>query len=361
MSSSEAIKREKSSSLTVLLLMLAVPVLVVLGIVYLVTVYQPEKEGTAIADQTVERMIGLSTPIVGGNRLAAGFTDADNDLVADAPTDPALWIDPPTLTFSYIAQEEPEKIRDAWKPFVDHLSKITGRPVEYKLYTDSMDQLKAIRSGELHVAGLNSGSVPIAVDAAGYVPVGLVPGTSGEALTSTKFIVPAGGAIKRLEDIRGREMTYTTPLSNSGFKAPILTLLEKAKLRPGTDYKIRYSHGHGQSILGIARQEYEVAAVASDMIDRAIAAGEVKKDSDFRVVYESESFPTGSLGYVHTLKPELATKVREALLTFDWKGTSLEKELAASKKTTLVPANYKNDFSLLRKIDDVTGTAHVLP
>ena len=34
--------------------------------------------------------------------LDARYTDADGDLVADAPTDPKDWIDPDTLVFSGI-------------------------------------------------------------------------------------------------------------------------------------------------------------------------------------------------------------------------------------------------------------------
>jgi len=357
MSESNAVKKETSSSLTLLLLTLTVPVLVVIGVVYLWMVYKPTKDGEADSGATIEKMIGLSTPIVGGNRLAPEFTDADGDLVADSPADPAKVIDPPTLYFSYIAQEEPEKARAAWKPFVDYLSKVTGKPVEYKLQTDSAEQLKAIKEGQLHVTGLNSGAVPTAVDAAGFVPVCVVPGNEGAGVTSSSFIVPAASPMKTLEDIRGHYIAYTYPTSNSGFKAPILTLLEKSNLRPGKDYNIRYSQGHEQSIVGIAKKEYEVAAVASDMLQRAIVANEITKN-DYRVLYESESFPTASMGMAYNLKPELAAKIKEALLTFDWKGTPLEAELASSTKTTFLPANYKNQFSLLRKIDDVTGTKH---
>jgi phosphonate transport system substrate-binding protein len=151
-------------------------------------------------------------------------------------------------------------------------------------------------------------------------------------------------------------MVYTTPTSNSGFKAPILALMEKAGLQPGVDYNIRYSQGHEQSIKGLVAKQYEVTAVANDMLERAVAAGEIKK-GDYRIVYESESFPTGSIGYSHKLKPELAEKIKAAMLSYDWKGSPLEKELA-SPATKFVSANYKDQFSLLRKIDDVTGTKH---
>lgn len=223
-------------------------------------------------------------------------------------------------------------------------------------YNDTVEQLKALRAGELHVTGLNSGTVPMAVNAAGFVPVCLVPGVKGDGVTHTRVIVRADSPIQSLDDIRGKEMVYTSPTSNSGFKAPILALMEKANLQPGVDYNIRYSQGHDQSIKGLAAKQYEVTAVASDMLERAEAAGEIKR-SDYRVIYESESFPAGSLGYTHKLKPELADQIRAAMLSFDWKGTALENELA-SPTTKFVPANYKDQFALLRKIDDVTGTKH---
>jgi phosphonate transport system substrate-binding protein len=208
----------------------------------------------------------------------------------------------------------------------------------------------------LHITGLNSGSVPVAVDAAGFVPVALIPGTEGTGVTHTEIIVRADSAIQSLADIKGKEMVYTSPNSNSGFKAPILALLEKANLHPGQDYNIRYSQGHEQSIKGVAAKQYEVTAVAADMLERGLAAGDIKK-GDYRVIYESETFPAGCIGYTYKLKPELAAKVKAAILSFDWKGTPLEKQLV-STKTQFVPANYKEQFSLLRKIDDVTGTKH---
>jgi phosphonate transport system substrate-binding protein len=183
-----------------------------------------------------------------------------------------------------------------------------------------------------------------------------VPGVAGDGITHTEIIVPASSPIQSLADVRSRTMTYTTPTSNSGFKAPILALMEKSDLHPGEDYNIVYSQGHEQSIKLIATRQAEVAAVASDMLKLASDAGDIKP-GDYRVIYKSESFPTGCVGYSHRLKPELAGKIREAMLSFDWKGTALEKQLV-SAKTQFVPANYKDQFALLRRIDDATGTRH---
>ena len=126
---------------------------------------------------------------------------------------------------------------------------------------------------------------------------------------------------------------------------------------PGRDYAIRYSLGHDQSIKGIAEKKYQAAAVANDVLKRAINNGTIKPDQ-FRSIYKSERFPSAGFGYVYNLKPELAAKVRDALLKFDWKGTSVEKEFAPSGQTKFVPVTYKDDWSLIRRIDDQIGYVH---
>lgn len=61
-------------------------------------------------------------------------------------------------------------------------------------------------------------------------------------------------------------------------------------------------------ILGVASGDYEMAAVASDVFDRMITRGTVKRE-DFRIVYRSANFPTSSFAHAHDLRPELASKL----------------------------------------------------
>ena len=299
------------------------------------------------------------TPTPVAHKLDARYTDADGDLVADAPTDPAKLISPATITFSYVAVEDAEKSRAAWKPFCDYLSKATGHPVEYVLLTSTNDEIKAMRDGKLCVAGFNSGAVPSAVNRAGFVPVCGVPTPDGSAMTHTAIIVPADSPLRSPTDLKGRELTLTDPSSNSGYKAPLVMLRSKFNLQPLSDVMLRYSGSHESSIAGIANHHYEAAAVAADMLDRETAAGHIKPDQ-YRIIYASDAFPTAGLGYAYNLAPDLAKKVREALLSFDWKGTSLEAELASTKSTKFVPVNYKDNWTLIRSIDDQMGFAQKL-
>jgi phosphonate transport system substrate-binding protein len=289
------------------------------------------------------------------HKLDAKFTDADANLVADPPTDPSQFVDPPTLRFAFIEEEDVEKQKKAWQPFMEYLSKATGKPVEYQMLVGETDMLKAMRDGKLDVAGFNTGSVPSAVNLCGFTPVCAVPTAQGSALTRTEIIVAPDSPLKSAADLKGHELTLTEPNSNSGYKAPLVLLHSDFGLVPLTDISLRFSGSHEASIEGIASRTYEAAAVAEDMLSRESAAGKIKSDQ-YRVIYSSEPFPTAGLGYVYNLKPELAAKIKDALLSFDWKGTPLEDIFNGAQQTKFVPVDYKNDWPLIRRIDDQMGT-----
>jgi phosphonate transport system substrate-binding protein len=309
------------------------------------------------SNDTLVALAGLKQPV--SNHLDRRFTDADGDLVADPPKDAKDFIDPPTLTFCYTPVDDPKPFKQAWADFTKHLSEITGKPVEYMMITSDQEQLRALRDGKLHVAGLNTGRVPIAVDACGFVPVAMLAGDDDAGgRTHTEIIVSSSSSIHQVRDLKGHELTLTVAGSNSGFKAP-LVFLQEFDLLPGRDYRIRYSGSHDQSIADIAGGQFEAAAVAADVLQRAVTAGAIKPEQ-FRSVYKSENFPTAGLGYVYNLKPELAAKVGEALLKYPWPGTSMEKFFGQSGQHGLVPVNYKDDWSLVRRVDDATGYEHVV-
>lgn len=342
------------------LLLTIIIVVILMGIAAAITYFITVRRVVTASQQgTHERlmaMTGLANPVT--NKLGDRFTDADGDLVADPPTDPSKLIDPATLAFSYVAQEDTETASAVWQPFMEALSKATGKTVEYLPVKTSDDQLRALRDGKLHVAGLNSGSVPIAVNAAGFIPVARVPTNDPEG-TNVEIIVPADSELKTAGDLRDHELTLTEFNSNSGFKAPLVLLRSDFGIEPERDYFIRTSGSHEESIRGVARKDYHAAAVASDMIDRLAARGEVDRKK-IRTIYESESFPSAAIGYVYHLEPQLAETIRKVILSFEIQGTPLVQEFGGVKNPHFLPVTYKNDWALIRRIDDASGNKHVI-
>jgi phosphonate transport system substrate-binding protein len=319
----------------------------------------PLRAQTAEENKLFTTLTGLNNHQI-ANALDERYTDADGDLVADPPKDPAQLLDPPTLRFNYLADDTGQDFRAAFKELLAAVSKATGKPVEYVSYASTDDKLRALRDGRLAFGGLNTGSVPRGVCTAGFVPLCQAGDAQGVAGYQMQIIVPADSPLTKLSDLRGHELTLTDPNSNSGYKAP-LVLLRESGMVPPTDYLIRYSHGQVQSIQGIKTHAYEAAAIAGDVLRRQQTAGHIAP-GDYKVIYTSDqTFPDAAIGAAYNLKPELTAKIRAALLAFDWKGTGLEKLFSAEGKVRFVPTDYKKNWEYVRRIDDSIGYAYALP
>jgi len=287
------------------------------------------------------------------------FRDADGDLVADAPTDPKEWVDPATLIFAYTPVEDPEVYRKVWDEFLAHMTKVTGKRVIFFPVQSNAAQLEAMRAGRLHVAGFNTGSNPLAVNCAGFVPFAMMASLKDEFGYEMEIIVQADGALQKVEDIRGKTMAFTDPNSNSGFKAPSALLKAQFGLEANRDFKPAFSGKHDNSILGVANKDYDAAAIANSVMKRMVVRGAVDS-AKLRSIYKSDTFPTTGYGHVYNLKPELAAKVREAFFTFKWEGTQLLKEFERSTPPAqkFLPITYQKNWAVVRDIDKAMNVSY---
>lgn len=287
------------------------------------------------------------------------FCDANGDMVADAPTDPKQWIDPGTLIFAYTPVEDPEVYRGVWDEFLRHMEKTTGKKVQFFPVQSNAAQLEAMRAGRLHVAGFNTGSNPLAVNCAGFVPFTMMASKQGAYGYEMEIIVPADSSAKKIEDLKGKTIAFTSQTSNSGYKAPSALLASAYGMQADKDYKTAFSGKHDNSVIGVANKDYDAAAVANSVMNRMIARKAVD-DSKIRSIYKSQSFPTTGYGYVYNLKPELAEKVRQAFFTFNWEGTQLLKEFGKAEpaQEAFIPITYKEHWAVVREIDQAMKVAY---
>lgn len=291
------------------------------------------------------------------------YCDRNGDLVADAPTDSSQWVDPDTLIFSYSSGRDPVIYREAWSDFLEHMEKVTGKNVLFFPAPSNAAQIEAMRSGRLHVAGFNTGSNPLAVNCAGFVPFTIMASPNGDYGYSMEILTYSGSGIEKVEDIRGRTLALTTPTSNSGFKAPLALLKSEFDMIPGRDFKTTFSGGHDNSILGVMNKNYAAAAIADPVKLHMIKRDEINQE-DTIVIYQSQKFPTTGYGHVYNLKPELAEKVKEAFLSFQWdrpdgSPTSLKVEFSRSNEGQFIPITYQNHWNVVRKIDEANNVSYV--
>ncbi|WP_445328173.1 phosphate/phosphite/phosphonate ABC transporter substrate-binding protein [Xanthobacter versatilis] len=292
-------------------------------------------------------------------KLDPRFTDANGDMVADAPTDPSKQIDPDTLIFSYTPVEDPAVYAKVWQEFTDHLAKVTGKKVQFFPVQSNAAQLEAMRAGRLHVAGFNTGSNPIAVACSGFVPFAMMASKDGAYGYEMEIITYPGSGITKVEDIKGKKMAFTSETSNSGYKAPSALLRSQFGMEAGKDYEPAFSGKHDNSIIGVANKDYPAAAVANSVMKRMIARGVIKPEQVV-TIYKSQTFPTTGYGYAYNLKPELAAKVKEAFFSFNWDGTALLKEFQSAEppQEKFIPITFKETWAVVRQVDDAMGVSY---
>ncbi len=279
--------------------------------------------------------------------LDVRYCDEDGDLVADTPKNSKEWLDPNPLIFSYTPVEDPSVYENVFTEFMQYLSKKTGKQVRWYGAESYAAQVEAMRSGRLHVAGISTGPTVFGVNLAGYVPFAIMCKGDGTFGYKLQLITQAESDIKQVKDLKGRKVAHVTPSSNSGNQAP-RALFKDMGVVPDEDYKVIYSGKHDNSIMGVANKDYDAAPIASSVLDRMVQKGVVKREA-LRIIWESDPFPTTSYGMAHNLKPDLQKKIREAFLTFDWKGTGLEKEFG-KQADTFCPITFEKNWKPIRII-----------
>ncbi len=277
--------------------------------------------------------------------LDALYCDENGDLVADTPKDKGKWKNPGTLVFTYTPVEDPAVYENIFKPFLDHLGKVTGKKIVYYQVHANAAEVEAMRSGRLHVGGFSTGPTGFAVNLAGAVPFAVKGNEKELQGYHLIVIVKKGSPYQKLADLKGKKVAHTSPSSNSGNLAPRV-LFPPEGLAPEKDYTVVYSGKHDQSVLGVNSGDYDAAPVASDVYDRMVRRGTVKGE-DFRIIFKSPLFPTSSFAYAHDLHPDLVAKIKEAFFSFRYPPDMLKAFEGADR---FYPITYKEHWAAVRKI-----------
>jgi phosphonate transport system substrate-binding protein len=280
------------------------------------------------------------------------YCDDNSDMVADVPADPKKLKNPSTIVFTYTPVEDPAVYENVFKPFTTHLAACLNKKVVFYQVQSNAAEIEAMRSGRLHVGGFSTGPTAFAVNLAGAVPFA-VKGTAKEFQGYNLIvIVKASSPYQKLSDLKGKKVAHTSPSSNSGHLAP-MSLFPGQGLTPDKDYKIIFSGKHDQSVMGVNSGDYDAGAVASDVFHRMAERGQVK-ESEFRVIYRSQKFPTSSFAYAHDLDPKLVDKMLSCF--YDYRFPP-EMQKAFDGADRFFPINYKTTWEVVRAVAKGSGQA----
>jgi len=337
---------------------LATPVRVVLYLALAVTIAYVAYRGVEASQARAQLKKALDNSVVGigvveanQKHLAPQYSDKAGRLLADPPADASEFINPETLEVAEIDDPDADASEVDWQEFQAHLAQVTGKKVNLRKYTNSADDVAAVKEGKIQVVALHAADAPYLVNNAGFIPVAILANEGNATGHRMEIVVPAASSIHSLADLRGHTLTCTDPLSISGYRGAVALLLQDAHLRPNIDYFMIFSGSQKQSVLGLVKPKgaFEAVAVNDDKLQKQLDKGKIKA-SDFRIIYESPAIPRTTIGYVYNLQPDLAAKVRQAVVGFANKGGT--EDGATGKPSHFFPIDYRRDFEFVRKIDD---------
>jgi phosphonate transport system substrate-binding protein len=271
------------------------------------------------------------------------YCDEGRDLVADTPSQGYRLRDPETLVFSYVPLENASIDEKAFAEFMQHLAKTTGKKVRWADARSSAEQIKAMRDGQVQVAGVAPGPTVYAVNLAGYVPIAVMCRDDGTFDYKLQLIARKDSKIRSPDDLGNRKVAYVSTLSNmADFNA------EGAR--------IVYSGSQGKSIDGVVNREYDAAVVNSNDLERMQMKGGAYAN-DLSIVWESQPYPSTSFGFAYDLAPDLQRKIHAAFLTFDWEGTGLAREFG-EQAGEFCAISYKESWESIRLLQEENGVTY---
>lgn len=279
------------------------------------------------------------------------YCDTNQDLLADRPK---LTVNPEKIVVGISSVEDASTATRTYGPLLGYLGTCLKKEVELFPPVREGAVLEGQRSGTIHIGHYATGSMLYAVNFAGAIPfAGKGQDKLGYADTYTlKLLVRANSPARQVLDLKGKKVAHTTPTSNSGNLAP-RALFPELGLKPEVDYKVEYSGGHDRSLMGVKLGLYDAAVVASDVMDRMIAKGEIKA-SEFRLLYESENFPTDAFAMSSSLEPALQEKIKKCFAEFKFP-ESMSRALEGNNR--FFPLDYRKDWGVVRLIARATGNA----
>ena len=283
-------------------------------------------------------------------KLAAGYADDDGSMLAAAPKESAKWIDPAKLVIAHLKDSDADSPDVDWAKFDEHLSQVTGKPVSDLEVENGPSEIDNIKSGQITLMALHGVDAPFLVNNCGFHPVAVLGDDHGIWGNRLDLIVPTNSAITKPADLKGKTLTCTGPRSIVGYRAAIVLLMQNEKLRPNVDYFIDWTQSQTESIQGVTKGTFEIAAVSDEKLHSLIESKKQSKKisaSQYHLVYQSDVFPRTTIGYFYNLNPALAAKVQDAILSYKPFATQDD-----DAPMHFLKVDYKKDFSLVREIDD---------
>lgn len=219
----------------------------------------------------------------------------------------------PPLRVAVAAMVSPKETFDLYRQLLAYLGRKLVKDLEFvqrKTYGE-IDEL--LRRGEIDLAFICSGPYVAGRERSGFEPLA-VPEVHGSHFYRSYLIVNKNSPYLRLEDLRGHTFAFTDPDSNTGKLVPTYWLAQIQEWPETFFSRIVYTYSHDNSIMAVARNLVDGAAVDS-LIWEFYQEKKPAFTSKTRIIKKSEPYGIPPLVASRALAPASKERLRQILFS----------------------------------------------
>jgi phosphonate transport system substrate-binding protein len=224
-----------------------------------------------------------------------------------------------------LAQDNPAKLRVALlpdenaatiiqnaQPLKNYLESNLHKDIELVVTTDYSSMIEAMRFGRIEIAYFGPLSYVLAKSKAPDIEPFAVGVTNGSPTYRSVIITQAGGAIKAIEDIKGKTVGFGDPASTSSHLIP-RALLAKHNLIGDKDYKLVHLGAHDAVARAVQSAQVQAGGLSQEIFNNLLAKKSIEA-AKLSVLVVSDPIPNYPMVVQGKLDPGLKASIRKAFL-----------------------------------------------
>ena len=217
------------------------------------------------------------------------------------------------LRVGLIPSEDAHAMIEASQQVMEQLAAKTGMKVKPFVANDYNGVIEALRSGKLDIAYLGPFSYVMASQMANAEAFAVaVTKKTGRSAYQSKVIARKDKGLQSLDQLKGRTFAFVDPSSASGHLFPKAGLMASGFDVDKGFSRVIFSGSHDASIMAVANNKVDAAAVADRIFDSAIKKGLIKSE-DFTVIWHSKPIPESPMVWRKNLDEATKQKVAAAM------------------------------------------------
>jgi phosphonate transport system substrate-binding protein len=244
------------------------------------------------------------------------------------------------LRVTAIPDESPTELARKFAPLGQYLESKLGMKVEWTPVTDYAAAVETVVNRKIDLAWFGGFTFVQANVRSGGKIVPLVQREEDEKFRSV-FITEAKSGITKLEDLKGRTLSFGSQSSTSGHLMPRNYLLA-AKLNPDVDLKrVAFSGAHDATIAAVASGKVDAGALNISVWEKFVSEKKVDT-AQVKVFYTTPAYFDYNWS-VHADMPQaLQEKIKAAFLALDPNTPQGKEILGLQRATRFVPTKPEN-------------------